>query len=87
MATKTAKPAKASKPVKSAESTVYKVIEVVGTSRVSWADAAKNAIKTVCKSLRDLRVAEVSRLDVKVSDTGDIVFRAKMSISFKYHDA
>jgi len=74
--------AKAEKP---ASASVYKVIEIVGTSKVSWADAAKNAVATTGKSLRDLRVAEVTKLDVKVGKGGDVIFRAKMSISFKYH--
>ena len=63
---------------------VYKVIEIVGTSPVSWADAAKNGVKAAAKSLRDLRVAEVDRLDVKI-DAGKVTFRAKMRVSFKYH--
>jgi dodecin len=63
---------------------VYKIIEIVGTSSDSWADAAKNGIKEASKSLRDLRVAEVDRLDVKV-ESGKLVYRAKMKLSFKYH--
>jgi flavin-binding protein dodecin len=63
---------------------VYKIIEIVGTSSVSWADAAKNGIKSASKSLRDLRVAEVDRLDVKV-EAGKLIYRAKMKVSFKYH--
>ncbi len=66
-------------------SSVYKVIELVGTSGVSWSDAAKNAIKSASKTLRDIRVAEVSKLDVKVGKNGDMIFRAKMKLSFKYH--
>lgn len=66
-------------------SSVYKVIELVGTSNVSWADAAKNAIKSASKTLRDIRIAEVSKLDVKVGKSGEMVFRAKMKLSFKYH--
>ena len=66
-------------------SSVYKVIELVGTSSVSWADAARNAVKSASKTLRDIRVAEVSKLDVKVGKTGEMVFRAKMKLSFKYH--
>jgi hypothetical protein len=64
---------------------VYKVIELVGTSGTSWADAAKNAVTAAAKSLRDLRVAEVSKLDVKVGKNGELVYRAKMKLSFKYH--
>ena len=63
---------------------VYKIIEIVGTSNVSWSDAAKNAIKAASKSLRDLRVAEVETLDVKI-ESGKLIFRAKMKVSFKYH--
>ena len=66
------------------ESSLYKVIEIVGTSSVSWADAAKNAVKSASKTLRDVRVAEVSKLDVKVGKDGDLTFRAKMKLSFKY---
>ena len=63
---------------------VYKVIEIVGTSSVSWADAAKNAVKSASKTLRDVRVAEVSKLGVKVDKDGALTFRAKMKLSFKY---
>jgi hypothetical protein len=63
---------------------VYKIIEIVGTSSTSWANAAANALKTASKSLRDLRVAEVDRLDVKV-EGGKLVYRAKLKVSFKVH--
>ena len=66
-------------------SSVYKVIELVGTSTTSWSEAASNAIKSDSKTLRDIRVAEVSKLDVKVGKGGEMVFRAKMKLSFKYH--
>ena len=66
------------------ESSLYKVIEIVGTSSVSWAEAAKNAVKSASKTLRDVRVAEVSKLDVKVDKDGTLTFRAKMKLSFKY---
>ena len=66
------------------ESSLYKVIEIVGTSSVSWAEAAKNAVKSASKTLRDVRVAEVSKLDVKVDKDGALTFRAKMKLSFKY---
>jgi len=65
-------------------SAVYKVIEIVGTSGQSWADAGRNAIETAAKSLRDLRVAEVDKLDVKI-EGGRLVYRAKLKVSFKYH--
>jgi flavin-binding protein dodecin len=63
---------------------VYRVIDLVGTSSVSWADAARNAVETASHSLRDLRVAEVDKLDVKI-EGGEIVYRAKLKLSFKYH--
>jgi flavin-binding protein dodecin len=63
---------------------VYKVIEIVGTSTQSWADAGANAVKTASKSLRDLRVAEVEMLDIKI-DGGKLIYRAKLKVSFKFH--
>ena len=63
---------------------LYKVIEIVGTSSDSWADAAKNGIKIASKSLRDLRVAEVDTLDVNI-DGGKLIYRAKLKLSFKFH--
>ena len=68
-------------------SSVYKVIELVGTSTSSWSDAAKNAVTSASKTVRDIRVAEVSKLDVKVGKGGEMIFRAKMKLSFKYHQA
>lgn len=65
-------------------SAVYKVIEIVGTSTESFADAAKNAVNAASKSLRDLRVAEVDTLDVKIEGT-KLIYRAKLKVSFKYH--
>jgi flavin-binding protein dodecin len=63
---------------------VYKVIEIVGTSSESWAEAARNGVESAAQSLRDLRVAEVDKLDVKI-DGGKLVYRAKLKVSFKYH--
>lgn len=63
---------------------VYKVIELVGTSPVSWEEAAKNAIDTASKSLRDLRVAEIEKLDLKVEDGKVVAYRARVQLSFKY---
>lgn len=63
---------------------VYKIIELVGTSEVSWEDAAKNAVETASKSLRELRVAEVSKLDMKVEEGKVVAYRARVTISFKY---
>ena len=64
---------------------VYKIIELVGTSDVSWEEAAKNAIETADKSLRDLRIAEVKKLDMKIEDGKVIAYRVRISLSFKYH--
>lgn len=63
---------------------VYKVIELVGTSEDSWEKAAANAVKAAGKSLRDLRVAEVSELDMTLEDGKIAAYRAKVKISFKY---
>ena len=63
---------------------VYKVIELVGTSSTSWEDAAKNAVEKASKSLRELRVAEVSKLDMKVEDGKISAYRARVTLSFKY---
>jgi flavin-binding protein dodecin len=63
---------------------VYKVIELVGTSASSWEDAAKNAVETAGKSLRNLRIAEVSKLDMKVDDGKVTAYRARVNLSFKY---
>ena len=75
--------AKANKKGKDSNA-VYKVIEIVGTSSQSWADAAKNGVNAASRSLRDLRVAEVDKLDVKI-EGGKLVYRAKLKVSFKYH--
>lgn len=63
---------------------VYKVIELVGTSSEGWEDAARSAIKTAAQSLRDLRVAEVVAQDISIDDGGAVTFRTKLSVSFKY---
>ncbi len=63
---------------------VYKIVEVVGTSSKSWEDAASTAVATAAKSLRDLRIAEVTKLDLKVEDGKVVAYRARVSISFKY---
>ncbi len=62
----------------------YKVITLVGTSPNSWDEAAKHAVETAGKNLRDLRVAEVVKLDMKVDDGKVSAFRARVTISFKY---
>jgi flavin-binding protein dodecin len=63
---------------------VYRITELVGTSSVSWEDAAKRAIETAAGSLRDLRVADIVKLDVKVDGGKVIAYRARVSLSFKY---
>jgi dodecin len=64
--------------------TVYKVVQVVGTSTQSWEDAAKNAVETAGRKLRDLRVAEVVKTDMTVKDGKVHIYRARVSLSFKY---
>jgi dodecin len=69
---------------KSSSDGVYRVTDVIGTSKVSWEDAAKNAVTAASKTLRDLRIAEVSKLDMKVEGGKVVAFRARVSLSFKY---
>ncbi|HNQ22231.1 MAG TPA: dodecin family protein [Phycisphaerae bacterium] len=63
---------------------VYKVIELVGTSEKSWEDAARNAVETAGRTLKNLRIAEVKQLDLKVEDGCVVGYRARVSLSFKY---
>jgi flavin-binding protein dodecin len=63
---------------------VYKVIELVGTSEASWEEAAKNAVEKAAESLRELRVAEITKLDMKVENAKVVAFRARVTLSFKY---
>lgn len=65
---------------------VYKVIELIGTSPNSWEEAAKNAVETAGKSLKDLRIAEVAELDMKMEDGKVSAYRVKVKVSFKYQD-
>jgi flavin-binding protein dodecin len=65
---------------------VYKVIELVGTSPKSFEDAARNAVETAAKSLEDIRIAEVAEFDMKVEEGKVVSYRAKVKISFKYKD-
>ena len=65
-------------------SAVYRVVDVIGTSPNSWEEAASNAVKTAASSLRDLRIAEVVKLDVKVDNGKITAFRARLALSFKY---
>ena len=62
----------------------YKIIELVGTSKTSWEDAAKNAVQTASKSLKELRIAEVKELDLKVENGKVVAYRARVMVSFKY---
>jgi flavin-binding protein dodecin len=62
----------------------YKIIEVVATSEISWEDAAKNAVAAASKSLRDLRVAEVKQLDMKIENGKVAAYRARLNLSFRY---
>jgi len=64
---------------------VYKVIELVGTSPESWEKAAEAAVEMTSKSLRDLRIAEVTKLDMQIEDGKIKAYRAKVKVSFKYH--
>ena len=64
----------------------YKIIELVGSSDVSWEDAAKNAVETASKTLRDLRIAEVKELDLKIEEGKVVAYRARLHLSFKYTD-
>ncbi len=66
------------------EGSIYKIIEVVGTSKNSWEEAAKNAVETAGKSLEDLRVAEVVKLDMTIDKNKVASFRARINLSFKY---
>jgi dodecin len=70
---------------KKGDTGVYRVTEVIGTSTSSWEDAAKNAVQTAAGTLRDLRIAEVTKLDMRLDESGKVMqFRARVSLSFKY---
>lgn len=64
---------------------VYKIIEVVGTSEESWEKAAQTAVATASKKLKDLRIAEITKLDMKIDNGKVTAYRARVSLSFKYH--
>jgi flavin-binding protein dodecin len=66
------------------EPSVYRISDLVGVSTQSWEDAARNAVETAARTLRDLRVAEVTKLDVKIVDGKVVAFRARVQLSFKY---
>ena len=63
---------------------IYRVTEVIGTSTTSWEEAAKNAVETAAQSLRDLRIGEIVKLDVTITDGKVSQYRARVNISFKY---
>jgi len=63
---------------------VYRVTEIVGTSTTSWEDAVKNAVETAAGTLRDLRVAEIGKLDAKIENGKIKMYRARVQLSFKY---
>jgi len=66
------------------EDSVYKVVEVIGTSTKSWEDAARVAVETAAGSLRDLRIAEVAKMDLKVENGKVVAYRTRLQLSFKY---
>ena len=72
------------KSKKSAADAVYKVVEVIGTSPKSWEDAASSAVARAAETLRDLRIAEVVKQDMKVENGKVVAYRARVSLSFKY---
>ena len=67
-----------------AANAVYKVTEVIGTSTKSWEDAARNAVETAARTLRDLRVAEIVKTDLKIKNGKVKAYRARVQVSFKY---
>ena len=74
----------AKKDKKGGGDAVYKIIDIVGTSTESWAQAGANAVKTASRTIRDLRVAEVGQMDMKI-DGGKVIYRVKLRVSFKFH--
>jgi flavin-binding protein dodecin len=62
------------------------VIDVIGTSKTSWEEAARNAVETASKSLRDLRIAEVTKMDLRVEGGKVVAYRTRVQLSFKYED-
>ena len=76
----------AKKSSKKSAETVYKIVEVVGSSPTSWEDAARAAVEAAAKTLRNLRVAEITKLDMKIEGGKVVAYRARVSMSFKYED-
>jgi hypothetical protein len=65
-------------------SNIYKVIEIIGSSEKSWEDAARNAVETAAKTMREIRIAEAKELDMRVEEGKVVEYRAKLRVSFKY---
>jgi hypothetical protein len=80
----TGRPIRRVKMAKKSDEGVYKIVEVVGVSETSWEEAGRQAVKTAAKSLRDLRIAEVMKMDMKVENGKVTAFRTRVSLSFKY---
>ena len=76
--------AKAKAKSKKSGESVYRITELVGTSTVSWEDAVKRAVATASTSLRDLRIADIVKLDVKIDGGKVVAYRARVALSFKY---
>ena len=68
------------------EAGVYRIVDVIGVSPASWEDAATRAVETAAKSLRDLRIAEVTKMDLKVEHGKVVAFRTRLALSFKYEE-
>jgi dodecin len=66
---------------------VYKIVELVGSSPTSWEEAAKNAVETASKTLNDLRIAEITQMDMKIENGKVTAYRAKVNLSFKYQSS
>jgi dodecin len=69
------------------DNSVYKIIELVGSSSTSWEEAAKNAVEKASKSLDDIRIAEVLKLDMRVEDGKVVAYRARVTVSFKLRES
>lgn len=69
---------------RTSSNSVYRITEIVGTSKNSWEDAARNAVQTASRSLRDLRIAEVTKTDLVIEGGKVVAYRARVSLSFKY---